>query len=65
MAMFPDDPAKRYGEAERLIGLARAMLNEPAEQLAVDYLDHAAAALRYLSLPMISAVDKAPERDRG
>lgn len=65
MLSSPLDPRNRRVEAERLIGLARAMLLEPSEQIVVDYLDHAAAALRDLPLPMISAVDKAPERDRG
>lgn len=32
-------------EAQRLIGLARAMLTDRSEQMAVHYLDHAVAAL--------------------
>jgi hypothetical protein len=38
-------------EAERLIGLARAMLSTPGEQMAVHYLDHAIAALHDLPNP--------------
>ncbi|QBE92463.1 hypothetical protein DRN02_010845 [Sphingomonas paucimobilis] len=33
-------------EAERLIDLARGLLNEPAEEIAAIYLDHALDALR-------------------
>jgi len=37
--------AARLLEAERLIGLARAMLSREREEMAIHYLDHAVAAL--------------------
>lgn len=58
---------RRRQEAERLIGLARAMLTEPAEQLTIDYLDHALATLqdlRELAVPIMNR-STPPAEDRG
>ena len=65
MPTSPSDPGSRRVEAERLIGLARALLIESSEQLVVDYLDHAAAVLRDLPLPAISGADRVPAQGRG
>lgn len=40
--------AARRSEAERLIALARALLTDKSEEMAVIYLDQAAEALRAL-----------------
>ncbi len=42
-------PCERTAEAERLIDLARALLDEPEEEIVVNYLDHAVEALRIIS----------------
>lgn len=65
MLRLSSDPGNRRAEAERLIGLARAMLGESSEQLVVDYLDHAAEALRDLPLPVVNAADRPRARDPG
>lgn len=41
-----DQKFARRIEAERLIGLAKAMLSEPEEEIASIYLDHAMDALQ-------------------
>ena len=48
--------AERRSEAERLIGLARAMLVDEAEQIAATYLEHAAIALGRLPSPTGAAI---------
>lgn len=46
----PDDnSAARHGEVERLIDLARGMLDRPEEEIVVNYLDHAVEALRIIA----------------
>ena len=39
-------PTERIAEAERLIDLARTLLNRPQEEIVVNYLDHAVEALQ-------------------
>jgi len=48
--------AVRRTEAERLIALARSLLTEEAEQIAANYLDHAALALGALPPPASGTV---------
>jgi hypothetical protein len=45
MQKMPLTPAERCDEAERLIALARGLLNRPEEEMTVNYLDHAIDAL--------------------
>jgi len=49
MANPADSCAVRRAEAERLIDLARGMLDRPDEEMVVNYLDHAIEALRMLA----------------
>jgi len=55
MANPADSCAVRRAEAERLIDLARGMLDRPDEEMVVNYLDHAIEALRMLA-------DEPPQR---
>lgn len=48
MAQSKDPSLARHAEAERLIDLARAMLDRPEEEIVVNYLDHAVEALHML-----------------
>jgi len=50
MANPDDNSAVRYGEAERLIYLARSMLDRSDEEIVVNYLDHAVEALRMIAV---------------
>lgn len=57
-------------EAQRLIGLARALLTDRSEQMAVHYLDHAVAALNDLAdgkpaVGNLTNLSTAPVEDRG
>jgi hypothetical protein len=45
----PLPPAARRSEAERLIELARALLNMPEEEMAASHLDHAIETLRIIA----------------
>ena len=46
MSKVPPLSGKRHTEAERLIELARRMLDHPEEEMVVNYLDHAIETLR-------------------
>ena len=50
MSKPPQTPDVRRAEAERLIDLARRMLDRPEEEMVVNYLDHAIEAL-YMIAP--------------
>lgn len=52
-------------EAERLIGLAKAMLTDPSNEMACIYLDHAVVELRRLLEQELSQGAEAPAMDRG
>ena len=69
-------PAERRAEAERLIDLARGLLNRPDEEMVVNYLDHAIETLHMIggdsqparqvrSLDPVNCPSKAPAPDRG
>jgi hypothetical protein len=48
---MPNSPltvAERRSEAERLIELARGLLDRPDEEMVVNYLDHAIEALNMI-----------------
>ena len=45
MSEPPRTVAERRSEAERLIEIARALLNGPEEEMVVSFLDHAIEAL--------------------
>lgn len=45
MSMPPRAQCPRHAEAERLISLARGLLDRPDEEMIVIYLDHAIEAL--------------------
>jgi hypothetical protein len=49
MTKPPLTPAERRCEAERLIDLARGLLNDPDEEMVVNYLDHAIEALHIVA----------------
>lgn len=49
MAYHNEKRAARHAEAQRLIDMARRTLDQPEEEIVVDYLDHAASALRMLA----------------
>ena len=76
MSELPSLPAERRAEAERLIELARGLLNHPDEEMVVNYLDHAMETLRMIredhqpprhvrSLHPVNCPSKAPAPDRG
>jgi hypothetical protein len=46
MSIPPLSIAERHSEAERLIELARGLLDRPEEEMIVNLLDHAVEALR-------------------
>jgi len=49
--LMPNSPltvAERRSEAERLIELARGLLDRPDEEMVVNYLDHAIEALNMI-----------------
>jgi hypothetical protein len=45
----PLTPAERRNEAERLIELARGLLNAPEEEMVANYLDHAIESLHMIA----------------
>ena len=45
----PRTPAERRDEAERLIDLARGLLQAPEEEMVVNYLDHAIETLHIIA----------------
>ena len=49
MPIPPLTIAERHSEAERLIELARGLLNRPDEEMVVNYLDHAIEALNMIA----------------
>lgn len=49
MSTSDANAAVRHAEAERLIDLARHMLDRPEEEMVVNYLDHAVEALHMLA----------------
>lgn len=49
MSEPPETTTKRRAEAERLIELARGMLNDNDEEMVVIYLDHAIEALHIIT----------------
>jgi len=48
MPIPPLTVAERRSEAERLIDLARGLLDRPDEEMVVNYLDHAIEALNMI-----------------
>jgi len=48
MPIPPMTIAERRSEAERLIELARGLLDRPDEEIVVNYLDHAIEALHMI-----------------
>ena len=48
MPKQPLSTAGHRSEAERLIDLARGLLDRPEEEMVVNYLDHAIEALRMI-----------------
>jgi hypothetical protein len=49
MSNLPRTIAERRSEAERLLELARGLLDRPDEEMVVNYLDHAIEALRIIA----------------
>lgn len=57
---MPEKPittSDRRHEAERLIDLARALLTAPAEEIVVNYLDHAIEALHIVAEREVAGSD--------
>ena len=76
MSEPPPMGAERRAEAERLIELARGLLNRPDEEMVVNYLNHAIETLHMIgeddwsplhnrSLTPVSRPSKAQAQDRG
>ncbi len=55
MPNFPSVSDRRHSEAERLIEVARGLLNRPEEEMVVNYLDHAIEALHMIGEDFRSA----------
>lgn len=49
MPNLPGSSTQRHAEAQRLINLAKALLNRREEEMVVIYLDHAIEALDIIS----------------
>ncbi|MGH6616015.1 hypothetical protein [Sphingomonas sp.] len=48
MPTLPSVSDQRHSEAERLIEVARGLLDRPEEEMVVNYLDHAIEALHMI-----------------
>jgi hypothetical protein len=49
MSIPPAATDRRHTEAERLIEIARDLLDRPEEEIVVNYLDHAVEALHIIT----------------
>lgn len=49
MSNLPAVTERRHTEAERLIEIARSLLDRPEEEMVVNYLDHAVEALHMVA----------------
>lgn len=49
MSNLPAVTERRHTEAERLIEIARGLLDRPEEEIVVNYLDHAVEALHMIA----------------
>lgn len=49
MSNLPTVTDRRHAEAERLIEIARSLLDRPEEEMVASYLDHAIEALHMIA----------------